>query len=70
MRVRIVSNGVLLFSQVIGIWSDGEKLRVQHGRDHITVIELSSVREIERIDDNTTSPARFGWADRRLQEAA
>lgn len=41
MRVRIVANGVFLFSHVVAIWSDGEKLRVQHHRDQITVLTFA-----------------------------
>lgn len=64
MRVRVVANGVFLFSHVVAIWSDGENLRVQHHQDQITVIGMPTVREIERLDEE--SP--LGWAMRRVEE--
>lgn len=72
MRIHIVANGIYLYRRVVAIWSDGIALRVQHHGDHIDVLQMCHVREIERLDDDTPVA---GWAQQRLtdhslQEAA
>lgn len=68
VRVRVaMKRGVYLFSQVVTIWSDGQNLRVQHHEDQTTVLALSQVRDVERIDDPTVPSS--GWAQRQMNRA-